>query len=153
MKYTLRVLTITILFITSNAYADNSTTMNNKTLVTNFFQLFSDGEIEEAFDYLSDDASWWVPGDLPFSGTKTKAEYLQIVGNIQTGFPEGLSLELTSMTAEGDKVAAEVSSLGQHVNGKTYANKYHFLIEIKNNKMINVKEYMDTLHLFQLISP
>jgi hypothetical protein len=34
---------------------------------------------------MSDDVKWWVPGDLPFSGTKTKAEYLQIVGSIQRG--------------------------------------------------------------------
>ena len=35
---------------------------------------FSDGEIDQAFSLVNDDVSWWVPGDLPFSGTKTKAE-------------------------------------------------------------------------------
>jgi hypothetical protein len=35
---------------------------------------FSDGEIDQAFSLVNDDVSWRVPGDLPFSGTKTKAE-------------------------------------------------------------------------------
>ena len=125
----------------------------NKDVVTSFFKDFSAGNIDNAFALVSDDASWWVPGDLPFSGTKTKAEYLQVVGAIKAGFPNGLELKVTSMLAEGNKVAVEVASYGEHVNGKTYTNKYHFLITIEDGKLVNVKEYMDTLHLYQLIQP
>jgi hypothetical protein len=39
--------------------------------------------IDPAFALVSDDVSWWVPGDLPFSGTKTKEQYMQVVGSIQ----------------------------------------------------------------------
>ncbi len=127
--------------------------MQNKQVVTDFFKHFSAGDIDPAFAMVSDDATWWVPGDLPFSGTKSKAEYLQVVGAIQTGFPDGLELKLTSMIAEGDTVAAEVASNGDHANGRKYTNKYHFLITIKDGKIIAVKEYMDTLHLYQLIQP
>ena len=130
-----------------------SQTMTNKQLVSQFFELFSNGDIDTAFALVSDDASWWVPGDLPFSGTKTKAEYLQVVGAIQSGFPGGLKLDATSMIAEGNKVAVEVASYGQHANGRTYENKYHFLITLEDGKMTEIKEYMDTLHLHQLIQP
>ena len=98
-------------------------------------------------------ASWWVAGELPFSGTKTKAEYLQVVAAIKSGFPKGLHLTVLSMVAEGDMVAAEVASEGEHVNGRSYRNKYHFLIKVKNGQMVEVKEYMDTQHLYQLIQP
>ena len=47
-----------------------------------FFKKFSDGEMDDAFSNVSDAAVWWVPGDLPFSGTKSKEEYLQVVGAI-----------------------------------------------------------------------
>lgn len=127
--------------------------VKNKELTASFFNHFSAGDVDAAFELVSDEASWWVAGDLPFSGTKTKAEYLQIVGNIQTGFPDGLRLDATSMIAEGQKIAVEVSSYGEHVNGKTYTNKYHFLITIQNGEIIEVKEYMDTLHLFLLLQP
>lgn len=127
--------------------------MQPKELVSKFFEYFSNGDIDDAFALVSDDASWWVPGDLPFSGSKTKAEYLQIVAGIQSGFPDGLALAVTSMIAEGNKVAAEVSSNGNHVNGRKYTNKYHFLITVDGGQFSEIKEYMDTLHLFQLIQP
>ncbi len=57
------------------------------------------------------------------------------------------------MIAEGNQVAVEVESYGEHANGKTYNNKYHFLITIESGKITEVKEYMDTLHLYQLIQP
>ena len=132
---------------------EDSIAKENKELVSAFFQYFSDGEIDQAFALVDDDVSWWVPGDLPFSGTKTKAEYMQVVASIQQGFPDGLRLVVTSMIAEGNQVAAEVASEGTHANGKDYMNRYHFLITIEDGKMVDVKEYMDTLHLFQLIQP
>ena len=133
--------------------AQEGATVRNKEIVSEFFQKFSAGKTDEAFSLVRDDVSWWVPGDLPFSGTKTKAEYLQVVGSIQRGFPGGLRLEPTSMIAEGDKVAVEVESKGRHANGRDYANKYHFLMTLEDGKITAVKEYMDTLHLYQLIQP
>jgi ketosteroid isomerase-like protein len=73
------------------------------------------------------------------------------MGLIKSGFPTGFKLNVTSMIAEDNKVAAEVVSEGKHKNGKEYNNKYHFLFEIEQGKIISVKEYMDTLHLFHLI--
>ena len=128
-------------------------TARNKQVVSDFFEQFSRGDIDSAFELVRDDVSWWVPGDLPFSGTKTKAEYMQVVSSIQRGFPGGLRLEPTSMIAEGDRVAVEVESHGEHANGRSYANHYHFLITLEDGRMTEVKEYMDTLHLFQLIQP
>ena len=125
----------------------------NKQVVSKFFEHFSAGEINEAFSKVSDEVSWWVPGDLPFSGTKSKTEYLQVVGAIQKGFPGGLELNATSMIAEGSRVAVEVASYGEHANGKTYTNRYHFLMTLEQGKIVEVKEYMDTLHLYQLIMP
>jgi len=125
----------------------------NKRLVATFFETLTAGDDEGAFSVVDPNVAWWVPGDLPFSGTKTRAEYMGVVGAIRSGFPTGFALQVTSMIAEGDKVAAEVASSGKHRNGRTYANKYHFLITIKDGKFVAVKEYMDTLHLYKLIQP
>lgn len=127
--------------------------LQNKEIVSDSFERFSEGATDTAFEMVSDDVAWWVAGDLPFSGTKTKTEYLQVVAAIQKGFPDGLQLNPTSMIAEGHKVAVEVASYGEHVSGKTYTNRYHFLITIKDHKLVDVKEYMDTLHLYQLLAP
>lgn len=123
----------------------------NKALVTRFFKDFSDGNIDAAFALVREDVVWWVPGTLPFSGTKTKPEYLRVVSAIKAGFPRGLKLIPGEMTAEANRVAVEVESYGEHANGKTYRNKYHFLIYVEDGRFVNVKEYMDTQHLEELI--
>ena len=127
--------------------------MDNKDIVTGFFQQVTNSNMQKAFELLDDNVIWWIPGSLPFSGSKTKEQYFQVVSAIQKGFPTGFSIVVTSLIAEGNKVAAEAESSGRHVNGKDYNNKYHFLFEIANGKIISVKEYMDTLHLYQLIQP
>lgn len=127
--------------------------MNMKQIVNRFFELISEGDTSSAFELVDDHVIWWIPGDLPFSGNKTKQEYLQVVSAIKNGFPTGFKLVVTSSISEGNKVAAEVESAGTHLSGKSYNNKYHFLFEIENGKIISVKEYMDTLHLYQLLQP
>ena len=127
--------------------------MSNKEIIKTFFDEITNGNIEKAFLLVSDDVNWWIPGALPFSGNKTKEQYMQIVNAINSGFPTGFKIAVTSSIAEENIVAAEAESFSVHRNGKTYNNRYHFLFEIENEKIISVKEYMDTLHLFQLIQP
>jgi ketosteroid isomerase-like protein len=55
-------------------------------------------------------------------------------------------LKVTGVTAEGDKVAVEAESHANMKSGKTYQNKYHFLITIQDGKIQAVKEYLDTAH-------
>jgi len=125
--------------------------MNIRDTIQSFFSQVSAGKIEEAFQLVSEDVSWWVPEELPFSGTKNKCEYQAIVSRIQSGFPAGFQLKVTGMTVEENKAAVEVESEGTHVNGKAYNNKYHFLIVVEDGKFKSVKEYMNTLHLAKLL--
>ena len=127
-------------------------TTTNKEAVENFFSHLNTGDFKAAFERVADDVAWWIPGTLPFSGTKDKKGYMSIVERIRGGFPGGLAFEIKSLVGEGEKVAAEVESMGRHANGKTYANKYHFLFSFKDGRVVGVKEYMDTLHLKDLIS-
>lgn len=124
-----------------------------KGVVRTFFERVSAGNIDQAFELVSEDVRWWVPEELPFSGDKSKAEYMVVARSIQKGFPTGFKLLLNDAIVEGNKVAAEVESEGTHVNGKKYANKYHFLITVEGGKFVRVKEYMNTLHLALLIKP
>lgn len=149
--------------------------MDNKRLIETFFADLTaflaepDREVAAkllvaAFDVVSDDVTWWVPDDskeqgsrLPFAGIKSKAQYRdQVIGAIVKGFnapvrADRMSLRVSSMIAEGNRVAAEVESDGLHVSGKRYQNRYHFLFTIDDGKITAVKEYMDTLHLLWLI--
>jgi len=60
----------------------------------------------------------------------------------------GLKMTVKSLIAEGDKVAVEVESWGELQNGRVYNNEYHFLMTIRDGKIHEVREYLDTQHVF-----
>ena len=118
----------------------------NKRIVLGFFENFSAGKAEAALGAMADNATWWVAGNFPLSGTKTKKEFTELLKGMGAAMPEGLKLTAKGITAEGDRVAVEAESYGKHANGKVYQNQYHFLIEVRNGKIQAVREYLDTMH-------
>lgn len=121
----------------------------NKKLVLGFFENFSAGRTAEALGQLSDTATWTVmgrPEGFALAGTKTKAEFTQLLQGIGAAMPKGLRLTPKALTAEGDRVAVEAESYGEHANGKVYNNLYHFLLEVREGKIQAVREYLDTIH-------
>jgi len=65
-------------------------------------------------------------------------------------YKEGaLRLTPTHMIAEGNEVAVEAESFATMTNGRVYANRYHFLFEVADGKILRIKEYMDTMHAWE----
>lgn len=48
------------------------------------------------------------------------------------------------MIAEGERVAVEAESIGDHASGQIYNNLYHFMFEFRGGQLLRLKEYMDT---------
>ena len=71
-------------------------------------------------------------------------EIRSFAAGVLDAFPEGLAFTVHTMTAEGDRVAVEATSAGRHVSGRDYRNQYHFLFTWKEGRIIELKEYMDT---------
>lgn len=118
----------------------------NKKIVTDFLEKFSAGDHAAALEMMAEDGTWWVAGSMPISGTKTKAEFQQLLGGVGEMIDGPLTISPYAMTAEGKRVAVEATSSAEHVNGKSYRNEYHFLFVVKNGKISEVKEYLDTIH-------
>jgi ketosteroid isomerase-like protein len=95
---------------------------------------------------LADSATWWVAGNFALSGTKTKAQFGELVGGLGAKIDGAMRLTALGVTAEGDRVAVEAESHAKMKNGKTYQNKYHFLFQVRDGKIQAVKEYLDTTH-------
>jgi uncharacterized protein len=118
----------------------------NKQIVTDFLEKFSAGDFDNALTMMSDDSTWWVAGNIPVSGTKTKAEFATLLEGVGEMLDGPIVITPTAMTAEGERVAVEANSSAEHVNGKSYRNEYHFLFILKDGKIHRVKEYLDTMH-------
>ena len=125
----------------------------NKTLVTQFWQAFSDGRYADAVAMLSEDATWWVAGTTALSGTYTKAEFAALLGNVTGMAPKGLRVTPKVLTAEGDRVAVEAESYGEINNGRVYKNLYHFQMVVRDGKFCAVREYLDTEHVTATFAP
>lgn len=129
-------------------------TARNKDLVRRFFETFSTGDVDAILALLSDDATWWVSGNIAgMSGTNSKqqlGEILRVVGPLYQR--RALTITPSSMIAEGDRVAVEAESHADLVNGKVYRNRYHFLIELAGDRIRRVKEYSDTHHMLETFS-
>lgn len=116
----------------------------NKQLVQDFFVAMDQGDSQAIVDAYAEDGYVWTMGDTLISGKFDKQQIAQASGAIFESFPEGISFTITGMTAEGDRVAVEAESSGKHVSGGVYSNSYHFLFVFRDEKLVVLKEYMDT---------
>ena len=124
---------------------------DNKRFILGFFEDLSAGKGEAVLGAMADSATWWIQGNFPLSGTKTKAQFAELIGQLGSKIDGGLRVTPTGLTAEGDRVAVEAESFAKMTNGKTYQNKYHFLIIVRDGKIQSVKEYLDTIHANEVL--
>jgi hypothetical protein len=123
---------------------------DNKRLATEFFTRFDANDIAGALDTMSEDATWWLPGkegQIPVSGVQTKAQIAHIFEQMVTRTKDGLRMTVKSLIAEGEKVALEVESYGELQNGRVYNQEYHTLMMVRDGKICEVREYLDTQHV------
>ena len=104
-----------------------------------------------ALDALSDSATWWIQGNFPLSGTRNKAQFIELLGQLGAAIDGALALRVKGVTAEGDRVAVEAESFAKMKSGKTYQNRYHFLCEVGGGKIQAVREYLDTMHANEVL--
>jgi hypothetical protein len=123
-----------------------------KSVVANFLATFSTGNVEAILGNMADSAAWHVSGNIEgMSGTYGKQELGELLRGAVALYREGaLRITPTSMIAEGSTVAAEAESFATLTNGRVYNNHYHFLFEVTGDKVLRVREYMDTMHAWEV---
>jgi ketosteroid isomerase-like protein len=117
---------------------------SNKAIVTGFFEALNSGDVDAIVNTYAEDGCVQTMGDTLISGTFSRDQIAASAGGILDVFPDGLTFTVLGMVAEGDKVAVEAVSDGEHISGQTYSNEYHFLFEFREGKLLKLKEYMDT---------
>lgn len=127
---------------------DAADPQHNKAVVSRFFEIFNSGDVPALLEAMADDSSWWVSGRLEgLSGRYDKASFGPLVVGAKAIYkPGGLVITPTGMIAEGDKVAVEAEGFAELLNGGCYRPQYHFLVTVRDGKIAEVREYMDTQH-------
>jgi hypothetical protein len=119
---------------------------DNKALARRMIDALSAADVDFIREHYSDDFRIWVGGSLPFSGEGDKAAAVAGMPAVLSLFPEGLAFRIVAMTAEGDRVAIEATGEGRTATGRDYRQAYHFLMRVRDGKIVEWKEYMDTDH-------
>ena len=122
-----------------------STEEANKEIARRFLtQVLSRGDVEAARELYAEDFEVWTAGSLPFSGSSNKAQALEGMTAVLGLFPKGLEFTVDALTAEGGRVAIEAHSDGVTAQGVRYQQTYHFLMQVRDGKITQFKEFMDT---------
>ena len=127
---------------------------DNKEIIYNFLRLLDQGEFEEAAQVFAEDATFWVPGTLPFSGTlHGRQEILDknLLPSRDFTVPGTASIEIGTVIAEDDYVAAEWIFRRKTTSGKNYENYFFGLFQIRDGKIQSFREYLDTLYAKELL--
>jgi ketosteroid isomerase-like protein len=90
-------------------------------------------------------------GSTLLSGTVDKKTLGDRIGQVRGAFPNGLAMKVHSVIGEREFVAMEAESHGLLASGKIYNNKFHFLFRFRNQKILELREYMDTEHVTDVL--
>jgi uncharacterized protein len=121
---------------------------DSKRFVLEFFEQCSAGKVDLALEKLADDMAWIFmarASDWPFGQRHTKLEYKKRFFEEGAAlFPQGLQFTVKNAIAEADHVAVEAESYGALANGKIYNNLYHYRLDLRNDKIQEIREYLDS---------
>lgn len=119
----------------------------NKAIAREYFARIAAGDAQGTADLFTEDGAILVMGNtlLP-KETRGREAIRDMIGMLPQIFPEtGLKVIGDIFTAEDDRVAIVGHSEAVHASGKPYNNNYHFLLTIRDGKIAESREYLDTL--------
>jgi len=118
-----------------------------RTVLERYVAAVAERDMDTVRDLFAEDATWWLGGELPLSGTWRGRDAIlgDFLGSIPRLYqPETISIEITSLIAEGDVVAMEWTSRALTTAGEEYENQCAGVFTVRDGKIAAVREYMDT---------
>ena len=118
----------------------------NVQTVKDFFAAMGRGDRQGLLALSAEDIEWIIPGeDWPLAGTYRGhaglADLLQKASkNMETSFPN-----LPEFVAQGDRVLVVGFARGKvKATNRTFEDHFVFAITVRNGKLTNIREYVDT---------
>lgn len=125
----------------------------NKQIARNLFENMSNLKFEAMLDAIAEDVRWFVLGGTYFGETMNKEQLRKSLRSVAIGVPNGFNLKTSRVIAEGDNVVVEAEGNAQTAGNKTYHNKYVWVLTIRNGKVVEGREFMDTMHVLETFGP
>ena len=121
--------------------------------VRTLFANLESGRTDAFFDHVAEDVKWTVMGTHPLAGTYyTKADFLaHTFTRLNKLLNEGVVLRVTNVLVDGDTAVVELQSLSTALNGKPFNNRYCWVARFSNGNIVEVRAYLDSALVQQLI--
>jgi ketosteroid isomerase-like protein len=138
---------------------------HNKAAVVAFADTYTRGDWAALEALCTDDFRWVVPIARAMQSPQLKAqertmtaqdrsltEMLEVFRMAKANSVDGrFDLKVHTLTAEGDRVAAELEGYAVcAATGRTYNNLYFYLMYFRDGKIRELREYQDTLHAYDV---
>ena len=128
-------------------------------LVRRFFEegLNSD-DLEKIRTFFHPDATWTPmakPGSIPGAGVHRGRKGIvdEFLAPVRGLFVDGdPQLSVESLFGKGSLVAVETHGTGKFRNGRDYDNRYAWIVEVRDDMIFAIREYMDTAYVASITS-
>jgi ketosteroid isomerase-like protein len=123
---------------------------DSKLVLRRYVAAVQAGDVAAIRDAFADDATWTLEaGDLPISGTWEGRDAIVddfLATAIAYYAPGSVSVQITAMIAEDDRVALQWTSRARTRDGDPYENGCLGIFTVRDGRIQAVREYMDTLY-------
>ena len=97
---------------------------------------------------IAPDATWWVLGVGSIDLETMIGQLRQMLGVAIVA-----ETHIIGTTAEANRVAVESRGNFEFADGRAYRNRYHHLYELRDGKVIAVREYLDLRETERVFGP
>ncbi len=118
----------------------------NKRIVQAFYDAANRGDTQGFLGQLADGVTWTNIGSTKYSGTYTgKNDFTaRLLGPLFAQLKAGIAATLHNIVAEADFVVVQLSGQAETKDGRPYNNTYCHVFRIRDGKIAEVTEYLDT---------
>lgn len=126
----------------------NTQLIDEKLAVDVLESLMDLSRADEFIAHLDDNATWVIPGSWKYiSGTKDRAGIEKFVRVLfPAGFPSGVSVEIHHVHTSGSTALIEFTARATTSKDRQYENQYCFVFEFEGDRVLAIREYMDTMY-------
>jgi ketosteroid isomerase-like protein len=121
-----------------------------KQVVRRYLDALVAGDLDTVRDSFARDAVWTIHGDLPIAGPWRGRDHIvdDFLGAVGGALYEAgsVTFEFPTLIGEGDTVALEWRVRARTAHGGDYANAYCGLFVVRDGRIAEVREYLDTAY-------
>lgn len=128
---------------------NRTTTENGRSVLQRYLDALVAGDIDAISASFATDATWSLHGDLPLSGVRRGREQIMafLLSAGELFRPGTQKFTFGAITAEGERAVLEWRVQGvAAATGRHYDNEYCGVFIIRDELIVEVREYLDSLH-------